>query len=134
MFLRTTRLRQFEENAKNWKKENKKKRLSPKAKNYLLTRLSPTSLINCMYRLRIRSNYIDADSYLLSDISISNSEIFHNSLLAILWYVLTNIEILIRKYIGNRQFDNIVGEFIRNDSTDLSRNTIGLRNTLYNRL
>ena len=66
LFLRTTRERQGENAIAEWKKDNRRKTIPKKKRDEILAKLSPTSLFHALYRLRLRSNYSDAESFLAS--------------------------------------------------------------------
>jgi hypothetical protein len=127
MFLRTTRLRQLQKQCDDWKDANKRKRVSPNAKRQFISNLSPTTLFHCLYRLRLRSNYADADSFLLSVVGSNDGTSFHAALRKICWSTLLVLETLTARYIGKREFDRIVESFRRYERRGISDDLIGLR-------
>jgi len=119
MFLKTTRFRQLETLCDNWKIRNKKGRMNSKEKQKFIANLVPTSLFHALYRLRLRSNYADADSFLLAVQGSDEGAQFHHALQNISWYTLLVLELLIARYIGKQAFTQIVEKFRKYD--DLGR-------------
>ena len=65
-FIKTTRELEIEKRSIRWKKKNQRKKL-PKGKDAEIDRdIRPFSIFDCLYRLRIRSNYEEADMYISS--------------------------------------------------------------------
>jgi len=62
--LRTTRVHEIEDRLRRERKHLKRKRLTAQQKADVCQRLPPTSCIHFMYRMRINSNYDDADIFL----------------------------------------------------------------------
>jgi hypothetical protein len=127
MFLRTTRLRHLQKQCDDWKDANNRKRVSPKVKRQFISNLSPTTLFHCLYRLRLRSNYADADSFLLSVVGSADGASFHAALRKVCWSTLLVLETLTARYIGKRDFENIVQSFRRYERKAVSDDLIGLR-------
>ncbi|MFH1769636.1 MAG: hypothetical protein ABH833_03145, partial [Parcubacteria group bacterium] len=71
MFVGTTHNRLCQEQCEKWKKEHPningttRKKLPPGKKQEIFEWQRPVSFFDCLYRLRIRSNYKDADIFLL---------------------------------------------------------------------
>lgn len=126
-FLKTTRQRHLLKQCEDWKSAHGKKRVSPTAKRQFIQNLSPTSLFNCLYRLRLRSNYADADSFLLSVQGSSEGSSFHSALRKIGWSSLLVLELLTARYLGKREFERVVDSFRRYEPRGLSDDLIGLR-------
>lgn len=119
LFLKTTRERQVEKKCEGWKRKNKKKRINPKIKKDLIDNLGPTSFFHAIYRLRLRSNYEDADSFLLGLQGDFDAIEFNRSIRKINWFSLLFLELITAKYIGKKNFHGIVGRFnLRKNSDD----------------
>ncbi len=127
MFLRTTRIRQLEKLCDDWRSLNKRKRISPKVKKAYSANLSPTTLFHCLYRLRVRSNYADADSFLLSVQETEEAIRFHNALQTVGWFALLVLELLIARYIGKKKFEQFVNDFRKHETQGLSDELICFR-------
>ena len=119
LFLKTTRDRQIDKSIKDWKKSKRRKTIRARERAEVVGRLSPTSFFHCVYRLRIRSNYSDVESFLVSIERADDSGKFNGSLRRICWYTLFVLELLIARYVGRRVFGQWVEEFIRYDSSEL---------------
>jgi len=126
-FLRTTRLRHLQKQCDDWKESNNRKRVCSNVKRRFIDNLSPTTLFHCLYRLRLRSNYSDADSFLLSVAGSADGISFHAALRKICWGTLLILETLTARYIGKLEFENIVNSFRRYERSAVSDELIGLR-------
>lgn len=67
-----------------------------------------TSLLNCLYRLRIKANYHDIDSFLNADIDFQS---FNESLGGIIDYANFVHEAYIAKAIGKNKYKDILNDF-----------------------
>jgi len=111
MLLRTTRNRQIDTLADEWKQQNKKKRLKAGGRAEIDGTLPPTTIFDFLYRLRIRSNYSDADSFLQTMEDSESARRFNNSLLRICWCTSLVLENLTSLYLGRRAFGQLVAEY-----------------------
>lgn len=115
-FLKTTRRHDYKKRSEEWKKKNSsKKNLSAEEKQKLISNLGKTSFFNCLYRMRTRSNYFDADAILFSSLPLKEllekHSRFHDSLKNINWHVLLSFELLIAKYLGKDDYGKIVNAY-----------------------
>jgi hypothetical protein len=115
MLLRTTRDRQIERAAEDWKRKQRKKRIPASTKRALAVSLPPTSLFDAMYRLRIRSNYEDADAFLTALPSQAEALAFSKAVRRLCWYSMLVLETIIAKYIGRAAFGQCVSNFSARD-------------------
>lgn len=117
--LKTTRLKLEDYYEARWKRDGKiqtkkgkpKKAYGKEDKIKVSATIANTSLLDFLYRLRIRSNYEDADIFFLgdrNDVSIKN---YFNSLTTITNQTLFFVETLIRKTIGDKAFLEAVKVF-----------------------
>lgn len=127
MFLRTTRKRQLEKLYESWKKNYKKKRIAPRAKREYINALHPTSIFDVLYRLRLRSNYSDADMYLLNIENQLGANEYFESIRKICWHIFFVLELLVSKYIGKRKLRNIIDVFLSMETYGLSDDLLGKR-------
>lgn len=104
-FLKTTRTRLIEKKYKELGKGKKK------AKKQINSELYPTSIFDCLYRLRIRSNYEDADLFLLSESSDEDVFAFNKGMRNICYYTMFLLESLIAKHISRNEYAKIILEF-----------------------
>jgi len=127
MFLRTTRERLIEKKCEDWKHKNKKQRVSSVAKKAFIKNQWPTSLFDAMYRLRIRSNYADVDSFLLSLDMDSDAKVLNDAIMNIGWYSTLLFELLAARYLGKACFRNLVNSFVDRDKEKFSSKLISKR-------
>jgi hypothetical protein len=93
----------------------------------LVTALSPSSFFDALYRIRARSNYQDVDSFTFGNVSISDANVLHNSLVTIIYYTLFMFEMMIVRSIGKSHFETIVNEFLESKPGSRALDTIGTR-------
>lgn len=115
LFLKTTRSRQIKKAIKEWKKKNKRRRIKRDEREQVGESLGPTSIFHCFYRLRTRSNYEDAEAFLVALERTSEAKRFHSSLRRCAWYTLLAMELLISQYVGRNCFSTWVDEFKLNE-------------------
>jgi hypothetical protein len=127
MFLRTTRQRQLDRAIDDWKRRHKRRRIKASERAELSRAFPPTSLFDGLYRLRIRSNYADADTFLLSLESEAEAIQFHRALRAVGWCSMLLLELLISASVGRRQVGEWVESFNRYDVAGHSKKTIRSR-------
>ena len=133
MLLRTTRQRQFEKKLKEsgkqfrTKRGKPRKRFSPIHKAQVLDGLRPTTVFDFLYRLRVRSNYEDADAFILGTMSQTDAEEFNRGLCALTSTTLFLLELHITARIGGHYFSQFMDEFASAHPLDYSRKTIGAR-------
>lgn len=73
--------------------------------------LPPTTLFDCLYRLRIKANYRDIEAF-LGALHIEKWAIdFNTALIEISKTSLLIIELLISKYMGKENFEKLVVDF-----------------------
>jgi hypothetical protein len=111
LFLKTTRQRQVKSNSLIWKKENKKKRLPRSEYLRLVQEYRATSIFDTLYRVRIRSNYLDIDSFAFSGAKIDDFYNLQVALCDVVYYTLMVFEVLIGKAVGKKMFRTFVDEF-----------------------
>ena len=133
LFLKTTRSRQIKKGIDEWKKKHKRKRIKRDERKQIGESLGPTSIFHCFYRLRTRSNYSDAEAFLVALERTSEAERFHTSLRRCAWYTLLVVELLISQYVGRSCFSKWVDDFKSNDRHQLgSKLCVWRRNAIAN--
>lgn len=110
-FLKTTRKKELERKYSEWKKENSKKRISPQQKKIIIGNTPPTSIYDCLYRLRIRANYENADTFIFSSIPDEDAEKFHKSLQNIVWISSLILETITAKYLSHKNYVQIIEKY-----------------------
>lgn len=136
-FLKTTREHNFILKKKRATKIKTKsgdipKRFFKAQKEQIEKEMTKTTIFDCLYRLRIKSNYEEAETYILSKMSDDEAQEFYNSLKIITSHSLFVIEYLIIKYIGIEKFRQILSEFEKVKRTTLfDEDSIFLRKQFY---
>jgi hypothetical protein len=123
-WLRTTREARLKAREDQWKVANKKSRISTEARSKIATSLSPTSLFDCLWRLRIKSNYGTIDPYLVKHISDSEHATFNQALCGVTSATLGLIELYTMRRIGRSEFEQIARDFVHGDGAGLSKRTV----------
>lgn len=119
-FLKSTR----EQNAENKKKRGEKsfakdsrfltrsgsltKKFSEKHWNYIYSSIPETTLLNMMYRLRIKANYHDIETFMNAEIDF---KLFHEYLGNIVDYMNFVHEAYVHKAIGDQNYRKILEDF-----------------------
>jgi len=131
LLLKTTRKRQLDALNQQWKRENNKKRVSPTAKRSHIRNLAPTSLFHSLYRLRIRSNYENADAFIMGALDEREVREFNASIRNITWSSMMVFEMLIARCIGKRKYDKIIRSFQIFDPRGVTEKTVSGRWSLF---
>jgi len=113
LFLKSTRKKQIEEKRKEWLKRSKRKKQPNAARGKMIAGLSPTTVFDCLYRLRIRSNYQDAEPFLITIENDDRAARFNYSLRNITHHLLQQVELLIARHLGKKQYDVIISRFTK---------------------
>lgn len=132
MLLRTTRGRQVERKVLQRKRDIRSGRLPKGERERIEASLSPTSLFDALYRLRLRSNYADADAFLAVLPSAIDAVELQRSAVSIGFYTLLVLEVLIARYIGMEAFRAIRDQFARWDHCCLASESLERRFPLLN--
>jgi hypothetical protein len=130
-WLRSTREARLTAREESWKKENKKKRISPAERTKIAASVPPTSLFDCFWRLRIKSNYGTIDPYLVSQLSPNEHEVFNWALCTVTRATLSLLELYIIRKAGKAEFADIAKEFVKQDAHNLTERTLRARLTGY---
>lgn len=127
MLLRTTRKRLFDQAAELYKRQNQVSRLSSLGRAVCLRSLGDTSVFDALYRLRIRSHYLDADSFLIAEVHLREAEEWRDAAQRLLHAVLLNLELLVCRYIGHGRYGEVVDRMCSFDRHGLSEGLAGAR-------
>jgi len=134
LFLKTTRKREIEKRKDEWKKQNKKKKTPKAVSERIIEKMSPTTIFDFLYRMRISSNYSDVDSFIVFNNNSEEINKFYNSFLKINWYGLAMLEILIIKSYGKKQFIKMAEDFTNKISNVLTKQLIDKRLEYYRKI
>lgn len=132
LFLKSTRKKIAENKREKLKKNNDNKFLNKKGEfrkaflkvhwDLIYKTIPETTILNIMYRLRIKANYHDVESFINADIDF---KIFHECLSNIIYYLNFVHEAYICKVVGKIEYEKILNKFPGhlNDETAIKRYT-----------
>jgi hypothetical protein len=126
-WLRSTRTARLTAREEQWKRQHKKRRISPAERTAIAKAVAPTSLFDCLWRMRIRSNYGTIDPYLVGQISETDHRIFNTALCTVERATLALLELYIARKIGKQALSDIAREFVRQDAHGLTEKTLQAR-------
>jgi hypothetical protein len=130
-WLRSTREARLTARETQWKKKNKKKRISSTERSKIAASLPATSLFDCFWRMRIKSNYGTIDPYLVAQISDTDHRVFNTALCTVTRATLALLELYTLRRIGKTEFGKVAGDFVLQDSHNLTTRTLQARMTAY---
>jgi len=125
--LRTTRNRQIETAVNEWKKKHRRKKIGKEKRKCCVDGLPSTTIFDVLYRLRIRSNYADADLYLLNISNECDAVRLYECFTGIAWHTLFVFELIMTKYLGKSTFGDIVSGFLNDEKSGFSTNLLHRR-------
>lgn len=124
-FLKTTRRKNAEDKRNRFEKQNDRRFRNEKGKfrksfskkhwDIIYTTIPITSVFNLLYRLRIKANYHDIESFINADIDFKS---FHKSLGELIYYLNFIHEAYVAKAIGIVEYEKILMEFPSHLNTD----------------
>lgn len=126
-WLRTTREARLKLREGEWKRKQGRQRIAPAVRVEFADKLHPTSLFECLWRLRIRSNYRSVESYLVSFVSDSDHEAFHDALATITRANMFLLECYIARVVGAAAYRDIADAYLARDQHGLAAQTVGTR-------
>jgi len=133
MLLRTTRERQLRKRLKEsgkqfpTKKGKPRKHFTPEQKRVILAGLRPTTVFDFLYRLRIRSNYEDADTFILGTMGQTDAREFNEALRLVTASTLYLLELHIAMRLGVQEIGQFIEDFTSADKKGFAQSTIGTR-------
>ncbi|MDP9223609.1 MAG: hypothetical protein M3P18_07080, partial [Actinomycetota bacterium] len=133
-WLRSTRRARLLAREEAWKTKNGKARVSPAVRTKFAQTVWPTSFFDCLWRLRIRSNYKDIEPYLVRFVSDSQATRFHEATRVCVSATLALLELYVAQAVGGPEFASIAGAFLEADERGLAADTIGRRFAAYQRV
>jgi hypothetical protein len=116
--LRTTRGDFLDDAETLWKKQNKtrsglpRQRITAKGRASVRQNLHATTLLDFLYRLRLRSNYDEAADFLYGVLTPADAKQYFWSLLITTDMSQLLLESIIRKQVGPANFDPIANDFL----------------------
>jgi len=113
MFLGTTRDRQIKERKEVWRKETGRKRVPSAEATRICRDLPATTVFSILWRLRKRSDYIDADTFLEGVDSEMGAQLFNDSIARLVHATMVVFESIIVAYIGYDAYGEAADRFLR---------------------
>lgn len=126
-WLRTTREARLKKREEDWKHKQRRAKIDPKVRKQYAASLHPTSLFDCLWRLRIRSNYRSVETYLVRYVADSDAEMFHRALVSITTATLCLLESYVARLIGAAAYETMANRFVAGDPVGLAAQTVGRR-------
>lgn len=99
-----------------WRKAQKRKNIKADEKRALAAKLPPTTVFEYFLKLRVRSNYQDVRSYVMSAVSAEWHKEFHASLVRATATTCLLLESLIMQHAGPSVVDQACNEFLGGDA------------------
>jgi hypothetical protein len=130
-WLRSTREARLTKREEQWKAKNNKQRIAKNERTKISQNLAPTSLFDCFWRMRIKSNYGTVDLYLVNHISESEHQIYNNGLCTVTRATVALLELLVMRRTGKTEFATIATEFLKQDPLNLSARMLKARLVAY---
>ena len=127
LMLRTTRRRLLERRKIEWKRKENRKRMKKSEIFALDKNIHPTTFFDNIYRLRIRSNYQDADAFMMGTQTPEDASGYHLALTTITKATLFIIELYICMLLGKETFKKVICDFIKRDRIKQSDKSIKSR-------
>lgn len=122
LLLRSTAEERLELRRRKWLRENpQRKRLSPGTRKEWARALKETTIFDFMYRLRLRVNYQDADTFVVGAPSDDTARWFAGNLLLVTDSLMAAVEAVLCTYVDAQEIikiANAYGAKRRSDSSD----------------
>lgn len=119
--LKTTRNERLKRNRREWLAQNKRKAMKAAEKRALGARLAPTTMLDYLWRLRVRSNYRDVSTFLMAGLDDASHAGFHRGLVALVDATCLLIQSLIVAYVGPRPYADALDEFVAGGGVAVAR-------------
>lgn len=130
--LRTTRRFFLGGRETEWKSSNRTKegnpyrRIPSQERQRIRTSMHPTTIIDLLYRMRLRSNYDDVDDFVLGQLTEDDARTYFRSLVSATRRSMQVVEALVRATMPAGAYDRHANEFLRVPGSD-SRTTLAKR-------
>jgi len=124
LFIKTTRERIIKEKCQEWKeshplKNRPRKRLKQGVKKTISKSTRPISIFDCLYRLRIRSNYQDVDIFILGS-SVPETKHYFSAICNITDKTLFVLEKFLFDCLGKTNMNKIIDEYLKSDTLKIN--------------
>lgn len=129
LILRSTAAERVEQLRKKWLRANPgRKRLSPGKRAGFASSIKATTIFHFMYRLRLRVNYDDADTFVLGAPYDGKAQWFAQNLLIVTDALMVVTEALIGEYVGREAVRKMAEDYATKRGCDES-DPLGRRRT-----
>lgn len=98
-----------------WRRNNRRRNMWADEKRSVARKVPPTTVFEYFLKLRLRSNYQDARSYVMSAVSNEWQREFHASLVRTTAMTCLLLESLMVQHVGGSVLDEACGEFLGSD-------------------
>lgn len=85
--------------------------MSREAKNEIAKRLAPTTVFDLFWRLRVKANYEDADTFVLGASGLPDARAFADSLAILADASVAALEALIIRYVGDDLYQTFITSY-----------------------
>lgn len=127
-WLRSTREARLRAREDEWKRRNAgAKNIRKSERTKIANNVAPTSLFDCFWRLRIKSNYGDIDPYLVTRISEDEHVAFNQALRRVTATTMGLLELYVMRRIGRANYAEIAAEFVSRDAAGMTAGTLQVR-------
>jgi hypothetical protein len=126
-WLRSTREARLIAREAQWKRKENKQRIAKDERTKIAQNLAPTSIFDCFWRMRIKSNYGTIDSYLVNYVSESDHTIYNQALCTVTRATVALLELFIMRKVGKPEFATIASDFLAQDRHNLSARMLQAR-------
>jgi hypothetical protein len=130
-WLRSTREARLTARENQWKRKENKRRISRVERTRIAQSVAPTSIFDCFWRMRIKSNYGTIDPYLVNQISENDHQMYNSSLCTVTRATVALLELYIIRRIGKPAFAKIATDFVFQDTHNLTARMLRARLTAY---
>jgi hypothetical protein len=126
-WLRTTREARLRAREEEWKQKNNRSKMDSKLRKRNAANLHPTSIFDCLWRMRIRSNYRSVETYLVKFVSDEDAKLYHRALATTTRATLCLLESYVARMIGANAYKTMADDFVDQDRHGLAGQTVGRR-------
>ena len=130
-WLRSTREARLKAREDQWKRKNKKLRIAKHERTKIAQSVAPTSIFDCFWRMRIKSNYGTIDPYLVNQISENDHRIYNRALCTVTRATVALLELYTIRRIGKPAFAKIATDFVNQDTHNLTAKMLRARLTTF---
>jgi hypothetical protein len=126
-WLRSTREARLEAREADWKRKNNRKKISTAARTQIAGSLAPTSVFDCFWRMRIRSNYGSVDQFLALHVDEREHLAYFRAICSVTRATLALLEIYVARKVGRDTFAELVTDFLAGDENNIADKTLRSR-------